>query len=136
MFGRNASVGAVSLHSARPKFEGSAEKSPARSEPGTGTSSGFVNLPVSDHAAFRIRRLEAMVQRLLEERLDDDQVGGTDETIFRGSFRGDWARRMAVRADYAKISGDGATNIDFDRNSVSDAQWAFFRASSGRPTPT
>ena len=31
----------------------------------------------------------------------------------------DWV----VRADYAKTTGDGATNIDFDRSSVTDTQW-------------
>ena len=48
-------------------------------------------------------------------------VGGTDDTILRGSFRTEVGPlEWVFRADYAKISGDGATNIDFDRSSVSD----------------
>ena len=135
LFGRNASVGAVSFHTARPKlgdFSGQAS-----GEIGNGDRyklSGFVNVPVGDHAAFRIAGSQQWFDGYWRNRLDGDQVGGTNDTILRGSFRGEWGPvEWLVRADLAKISGDGATNIDFDRHSVSDAQWAFFSAFLGAP---
>jgi len=135
LFGRNASVGAVSLHSARPRFDRVSGE--INGEVGNGDRyklSGFVNLPVNDHAAFRIAGSQQWFNGYWKNRLDGKQVGGTDETILRGSFRGEWGPvEWLVRADYAKVSGDGATNIDFDRNSVSDAQWAFFSGFLGAP---
>jgi len=135
LFGRNASVGAVSFHTARPKFDRlSGEVS---GEIGNGDRyklTGVVNLPVGDHAAFRIAGSQQWFGGYWKNRLDGDQVGGTDDTVLRGSFRGEWGPvEWLVRADYAKITGDGATNIDFDRDSVSNAQWAFFSAFLGAP---
>ena len=135
LFGRNASVGAVSFHTARPKlgdFSGE-----VTGEIGNGDRykmSGYVNLPVGDNAAFRIAGSQQWFGGYWRNRLDGDQVGGTDDTVLRGSFRSEWGPvEWLVRADYAKITGDGATNIDFDRDSVSDAQWAFFSGFLGAP---
>ena len=135
LFGRNASVGAVSLHSARPKFDRLGGE--VIGEIGNGDRyklTGFVNVPVGANAAFRIAGSQQWFKGYWHNRLDGDQVGGTDESILRGSFRGEWGPvEWLVRADYAKTTGDGATNIDFDRDSVSDAQWAFFSAFLGAP---
>ena len=135
LFGRNASVGAVSFHTARPKFGDTYGE--VTGEIGTGDRykvSGVVNLPVGENAAFRIAGSQQWFDGYWNNEFDDEQVGGTDETIVRGSFRGEWGPiEWLVRADYAKIAGDGATNIDFDRNSVSDAQWAIFSGLLGAP---
>lgn len=125
LFGRNASVGAVSLHSARPKYDRLGGE--VTGEVGTGDRfklTGVLNVPVNDHAAFRIAGSQQWFNGYWHNNLDDKQVGGADETILRGSFRGEWGPvEWLVRADYAHTIGDGATNIDFDRHSVSDAQW-------------
>ena len=94
--------------------------------------SGFVNVPVSDQAAFRIAGSQQWFKGYWHNDFDDSQVGGIDETILRGSFRAEIGPfEWIVRADYAKLGGDGATNIDFDPTSVSPAQLAFFRAFLG-----
>ena len=135
LFGRNASVGAVSFHTAQPKFGDLSGE--VTGEIGNGDrykASGYVNLPVGENAAFRFAGSQQWFKGYWHNELDDKQVGGTDDTILRGSFRGEVGPvEWIVRADYSKLSGDGATNIDFDRDSVSDAQWAAFSTMLGAP---
>jgi iron complex outermembrane receptor protein len=135
LFGRNASVGAVSFHTARPKFGDLSGE--VTGEIGNGDrykASGYVNLPVGENAAFRFAGSQQWFKGYWHNELDDKQVGGTDDTILRGSFRGEVGPvEWIFRADYSKLSGDGATNIDFDRDSVSDAQWNFFSTVLGAP---
>jgi len=135
LFGRNASVGAVSFHTAQPKFgEAFGEMT---GEIGNGNryrAYGFINVPVGDKSAFRFAASQQWFKGYWHNDFDDKQVGGTDDSILRGSFRTEQGPiEWVFRADYAKISGDGATNIDFDRGSVSDAQWTFFSTVLGAP---
>ncbi len=135
LFGRNASVGAVSFHTAQPRYGDFSGE--VTGEIGNGNrykASGYVNVPVGETAAFRFAGSQQWFKGYWHNELDGDQVGGTDDTILRGSFRGETGPiEWVVRADYAKMSGDGATNIDFDRDSVSDAQWNFFSGFLGAP---
>ncbi|HEU0311596.1 MAG TPA: TonB-dependent receptor [Sphingomicrobium sp.] len=135
LFGRNASVGAVSFHTARPKYGDFSGE--VTGEIGNGDRykvTGFVNVPVGENAAFRFAGSQQWFNGYWHNELDGKQVGGTDDTILRGSFRGEAGPvEWVFRADYAKLQGDGATNIDFDRSSVSDAQWNFFSAFLGAP---
>jgi len=125
LFGRNASVGAVSFHTAQPKFgEAFGEMT---GEIGNGNryrAYGFINVPIGEKSAFRFAGSQQWFKGYWHNKLDGKQVGGTDDSILRGSFRTEQGPvEWVFRADYAKVSGDGATNIDFDRNSVSDTQW-------------
>jgi iron complex outermembrane receptor protein len=135
LFGRNASVGAVSFHTAQPRFDDFSGE--MTGEVGNGDRqklSGYVNVPVSEHAAFRFAGLQQWFKGYWHNRLDGRQVGGTDDTVLRGSFRAEAGPfEWVLRADYAKIKGDGATNIDFDRTSVSPGQWAAFSTFLGAP---
>ncbi len=135
LFGRNASVGAVSFHTAQPKYGDFSGE--VTGEIGNGDrykAYGYVNVPVGDKAAFRFAGSQQWFKGYWHNDFDDKQVGGTDDTILRGSFRGETGPvEWVFRADYAKLKGDGATNIDFDRSSVSAAQWNFFSAFLGAP---
>jgi iron complex outermembrane receptor protein len=135
LFGRNASVGAVSFHTARPKFGDFSGE--VTGEIGNGDRyklTGFINVPVGENSAFRIAGSQQWFNGYWHNDFDDKQVGGTDDSILRGSFRTEVGPvEWVFRADYAKLKGDGATNIDFDRSSVSDAQWNFFSAFLGAP---
>lgn len=135
LFGRNASVGAVSFHTARPKFGDFSGE--VTGEIGNGDRyklTGFINVPVGENSAFRIAGSQQWFNGYWHNDFDDKQVGGTDDSILRGSFRTEVGPvEWVFRADYAKLNGDGATNIDFDRSSVSDAQWNFFSAFLGAP---
>ena len=135
LFGRNASVGAVSFHTARPKLGDFGGE--VTGEIGNGDrykTSGYINVPVGDKAAFRLAGSQQWFKGYWRNEFDGEQVGGTDDTILRGSFRAEVGPvEWIFRADYARLQGDGATNIDFDRSSVSDAQWAFFSTVLGAP---
>jgi iron complex outermembrane receptor protein len=137
LFGRNASVGAVSFHTARPKYGDLSGE--VTGEIGNGDrykASGYVNLTVGENAAFRFAGSQQWFKGYWHNELDGKQVGGTDDTILRGSFRGEVGPvEWIFRADYSKLNGDGATNIDFDRNSVSNAQWNFFTVTAGLGAP-
>jgi len=120
LFGRNASVGALSLHSAAPKLGDLSGR--ITGEVGSFDrfkADGFVNVPVGDHAAFRFAGLHQSLQGPWHNKLDGKRYGGTTDNVFRGSFRAevgpvDWV----FRADYSKISGDGIPDIELDKNSV------------------
>ena len=135
LFGRNASVGAVSFHTARPKYGDFSGE--VTGEIGNGERykvSGYVNVPVGENAAFRFAGSQQWFNGYWHNDFDHHQVGGTDDTILRGSFRGETGPvEWIVRADYAKLKGDGATNIDFDRSSISDAKWNAFSGFLGAP---
>jgi iron complex outermembrane receptor protein len=135
LFGRNASVGAVSFHTARPKYGDLSGE--VTGEVGNGDryrAYGYINVPVGDKAAFRFAGSQQWFGGYWHNNLDDKQVGGTDDTILRGSFRGEVGPvEWIFRADYSRISGDGATNVDFDRSSVSTDQWNFFSGFLGAP---
>jgi len=121
LFGRNASVGALSLHSAAPRLNDLSGRVTA--EVGTGDRyklDGFVNVPVGQNAAFRFAGLHQWFQGYWHNKLDGKTYGGTDDTVLRGSFHGkagafDWV----FRADYSKIKGDGVTDIELDKDSIS-----------------
>ena len=121
LFGRNASVGALSLHSAAPRFNDLSGRVTA--EVGTGDRykiDGYVNLPVSENAAFRFAGLHQWFQGYWHNKLDGKTYGGTDDTVLRGSFHGQWGPLDWVfRADYSKVKGDGVTDIELDKNSIS-----------------
>ncbi len=130
LFGRNASVGALSLHSAAPQFNNLSGRITA--EAGTGDRykvDGFVNVPVGSDAAFRFAGLHQTFQGYWHNKLDGKTYGGTDDTVLRGSFHAkvgafDWV----FRADYSKITGDGIPDIELDKNSISPNQLARLQA--------
>jgi iron complex outermembrane receptor protein len=135
LFGRNASVGAVSFHTARPKYGDFGGE--VTGEIGNGDrykASGYINVPVGEKAAFRFAGSQQWFNGYWHNELDGKQVGGTDDTTLRGSFRGEVGPvEWIFRADYSKISGDGVTNIDFDRSSVSNQGWTNFITKLGAP---
>ena len=130
LFGRNASVGALSLHSAQPRLgEVSAR---VTGEIGTGDRrkvDGYLNLPVGDNMAVRVAGLHQNFQGYWHNKLDDKTYGGTTDDVFRASFRGqfgpvDWV----LRADYSNIAGDGIPDLELDRNSISEVQFNRLKA--------
>ena len=125
LFGRNASVGALSLHSTQPRLgEVSAR---VTGEIGTGDrykADGYLNLPIGDNMAVRVAGLHQNFQGYWHNKLDDKTYGGTTDDVFRASFRAqvgplDWV----LRADYSNMAGDGIPDIELDRNSVSELQY-------------
>ncbi|WP_380878579.1 TonB-dependent receptor [Sphingomonas sp. DBB INV C78] len=136
LFGRNASVGALSLHSATPKQDFSGR---VTGEIGNGDRyklDGYVNMPIDDNMAVRVAGMGQWFGGYWKNHLDGKQYGGTDDIALRGSFRGQFGDfEWIVRADYSEIKGDGFTNIDFDEKSVSPTQLATLQARLGGQLP-
>jgi iron complex outermembrane receptor protein len=136
LFGRNASVGALSLVTAVPKNETSAR---ITGEAGTGNRyklDGYVNIPLSDHAAFRVAALHQWFKGYWHNKLDGKTYGGHDDTQARASFRLDSGPiEWIARADFTKTTGNGMANLDFDANSVSAVQLARLKAGLGGNLP-
>ncbi|MET0588128.1 MAG: TonB-dependent receptor [Novosphingobium sp.] len=136
LFGRNASVGAFSLHSATPEDDFSGR---VTGEIGNGDRyklDGYVNVPINENHAIRIAGMGQWFGGYWKNALDGKQYGGTDDLSFRGTYEGHFGDlEWIVRGDYSEIKGDGFTNVDFDANSVSPAQLAALRTRLGGQLP-
>ena len=136
LFGRNASVGALSLHTATPRNEFSAR---VTGEIGNGDRyklDGYVNVPVSDNVAVRVAGMSQWFGGYWTNALDGKQYGGVDDQALRGSVKAEFGNFEWIgRVDYSHSSGDGFTNLDFDPTTVSEAQLEGLRARLGGQLP-
>ncbi|MFV0644793.1 MAG: TonB-dependent receptor [Sphingomonadaceae bacterium] len=129
LFGRNASVGALSLRSALPDDEFSGEVTGEIGSFDRYKLSGHVNVPVGDNVAVRLAGMGQWYDGPWENRLDGETYGGSDDMSFRGTVRAELGDlEWIVRGDYTKLKGDGVSNFDFDPASVSPARLAFIQA--------
>jgi iron complex outermembrane receptor protein len=108
LFGRNASVGALSLHSAAPKdyFDGQLS-----AEYGTGERykvDGFVNVPVSSDLSLRFAGNGEVFGGLYTNRLDGRRIGGVNTFAGRVSAKWTVASNLTdtIRMDYASRPGN------------------------------
>ena len=113
LFGRNASVGAISITTALPtdKLEGSAAV-----EAGSGQryrGEVVANLPATDTLAFRAAALVQKFGGYWHQDPTGQRFGGTNTYSFRLTGRYEIAPHLTwiVRGDYAKQTGDGWYNI-------------------------
>jgi iron complex outermembrane receptor protein len=129
LFGRNASVGALTLRSALPQDEFSGEVAGEYGSFNRYKISGHVNVPLSEKIAVRLAGMGQWYDGPWENRLDGKSYGGSDDFAFRGTIKADLGNvEWIVRGDYTKLKGDGVANFDFDANSVSPARLAFLQA--------
>jgi len=136
LFGRNASVGALSLHTATPKRDLSAS---VTGEIGNGDRykvSGYINAPLTNNISLRVAGLGQWFGGYWHNQLDGKQYGGMDDVATRATLKGDFGKlTWIIRGDYSRSSGDGVTNQGFEANSVSAAQLAAFKARLGGTLP-
>ncbi|MCW6533827.1 TonB-dependent receptor [Sphingomonas lycopersici] len=129
LFGRNASVGALSISSALPRNEFSGEVTGEIGSFDRYKLSGFVNVPLTDNVSARFAGMGQWYQGPWKNRLDGKRYGGSDDMSFRGTVKGDFGNlEWIVRGDYTRLDGDGVSNFDFDPRSVSPARLAFIQA--------
>jgi iron complex outermembrane recepter protein len=135
LFGRNASVGALSLRSALPRNEFSGEVAAEYGSFNRYKLSGHVNAPLSENIAVRLAGMGQWYDGPWKNRLDGKTYGGSDDYAFRGTIKADLGNvEWIVRGDYTKMKGDGVANFDFDAASVSPARLAFLQvAFNGGP---
>lgn len=129
LFGRNASVGALSLRAAQPKNEFSGEVAAEVGSFDRYRLQGHVNVPLSDNVAVRLAGMAQWFGGPWVNRLDGENYGGSDDFSLRGTIKAELGNlEWIVRADYTKLKGDGVANFDFDPASVSPARLDFLRA--------
>ncbi len=129
LFGRNASVGALSLRSALPEDSFSGQVSGEIGSFDRYKLSGHVNIPLGQNVAMRLAGMGQWYEGPWVNRLDGKRYGGSDDMSFRGTIKADLGNvEWIVRGDYTRLDGDGVANFDFDANSVSAARLAFIQA--------
>ncbi len=129
LFGRNASVGALSLRSALPRNEFSGEVSGEVGSFDRYKVSGFVNVPLGENVAARFAGMGQWYKGPWRNRLDGKSYGGSDDFALRGTVRAELGSlEWIVRADYTKLDGDGVANFDLDAASISPARLSFLKA--------
>ena len=135
LFGRNASVGALSLRTAQPRNEFSGEIAAEAGSFDRYKLSGHVNAPLGDNVSVRLAGMGQWYKGPWINRFDGKTYGGSDDYAFRMSVKADLGKvEWLVRADYSKQKGDGFAAFDFDPASVSPARLAFLKATfSGGP---
>lgn len=129
LFGRNASVGALSLRSALPRDEFSGEVAGEYGSFNRYKLSGHVNVPLAENVAVRLAGMGQWYEGPWQNRLDGKTYGGSDDIAFRGTLRADLGNvEWVVRGDYTEMKGDGVANFDFEAGSISPARLAFLQA--------
>lgn len=129
LFGRNASVGALSFRTAQPKSEFSGAFD---AEYGTGSRyklSGNVNVPLEENLALRVAAMGQWNKGLWLNKLDGKTYGGSDDYAGRATLKVDTSNLIwLVRADYSHSDGDGYSPTEFRYDTISVAQVAAFDA--------
>lgn len=129
LFGRNASVGALSLRSALPRDEFSGEVAGEIGSFDRYKLSGQVNVPLSENVAVRLAGMGQWYKGPWENRLDGKRYGGSDDVSFRASLKAEFGNvEWVLRGDYTRMDGDGVANFDFDPASVAPARLDFLKA--------
>ncbi|HYJ52166.1 MAG TPA: TonB-dependent receptor [Allosphingosinicella sp.] len=136
LFGRNASVGALSLHTATPVNHFAAQLTGEIANGDRYRTEGFINAPLSDNVAVRVAGMSQWFGGYWTNARDGSQLGGVDEQAIRAALRADFGNiEWIVRGDYNHSSGDGFVNLDFDPNTVSPATLAALQTRLGGQLP-
>ena len=135
LFGRNASVGALSIRSALPENEFSGEVSAEAGSFDHYKLSGHINVPLGENVSARVAAMGQWYDGPWKNRYDGKTYGGSDDVAVRGTVKAEFGNlEWIVRGDYTRLDGDGVVNFDFDPASVAPARLAFLRAAfSGGP---
>jgi iron complex outermembrane receptor protein len=116
IFGRNASAGAISVHTGSPTNELSA-KINAQAETGELYKlDSFVNVPVSDNVAFRLAALGQNFGGYWHNTTTGRRFGGVDTRALRLSMKADITPSLTwiVKADAQRVFGNGYINYQLD----------------------
>lgn len=128
LFGRNASVGAVSFKTAEPEHTFSGLLSAQADSFGAVNLNGRLNLPVSDAVATRFSVLYDHTDGFGRNAITGKRVGSNTTFSVRGGVSLDLSDnlRWLVRADYQHQTGDGTTPITVVADTVTPTAAANF----------
>ena len=138
LFGRNATTGALQVHTRAPSFSG--VEGDATFEVGNYGAyklAGAVNVPLSDTFAMRFAGLSDGHDGYWTNRLNGKTVGDRESQAGRISAR--WQitddLEWTIRGDYAQVGGDGAAPLEVDTRTATAAQLAAFTTRLGGNPP-
>lgn len=139
LFGRNATVGALSVNTHAPDLGGfSAKVAGQVGRFGERQVDGMVNLPVNERFALRVAALATETDGYVHNRLDGKTYGRNDTIAGRLSAK--WRVTDDLtwigRVDYARTTGDGVNFTQVDTSTATAAQLAAFSARLGGNPPT
>lgn len=139
LFGRNATVGALSVRTHGPDLSGfGGQFALQASSHGGREGVAIVNLPVSDRFGLRIAAIGSSTDGFVENRLDG-QTYGENSTV-AGRVSAKWLITddvtWTLRAEYAQTTGDGVVANPVDISTATPAQLGAFTFRLGGNTPT
>lgn len=128
LFGRNASVGAISIHTAEPGTQTEGSASLELGNYGRVRAKGMVNLPVSDTFQTRFSGLYDRFDGYGHDLLRDERVGNNETISLRGAMRWEISPSLTwlVRGDYQHQNGDGISPTTVAADTVTPAFAANF----------
>src|SRR5215472_5387917 len=136
LFGRNATVGAIALHTRAPSLSAdSAEMSAEAGGYGARKVEGIVNVAAGHGLAVRLAGFGSHDDGWIKDLADGTTHGGADTVAARLSLRAaptaslDWT----IRVDYAKTDGDAFHLTQVDIATATPAQLALYSARSTVP---
>lgn len=137
LFGRNATVGAISLRTHAPGDSLAGKLSAEAGAYGTYKAEGMINVPVNDRMALRFAATATDTDGYIKNRLDGHTYGRSDTVAGRASAKWSVTDNLTwtVRVDYARTNGDGVALNQVDTSTASAAQLANFAARVGTPAP-
>jgi iron complex outermembrane receptor protein len=135
LFGRNATVGAISLRTHAPGPDFGAKVSAEVGAFGSHKGEAMVNAPISDRLALRLAVTASDTDGYIRNRLDGKTYGWSDTVAGRASAKLKVTDNLTwtVRVDYARTNGDGVPLNQVDTSTASAAQLAAYAARIGTP---
>lgn len=137
LFGRNATVGAISLRTNAPAPRFGAKVAAEAGSYGTFKGEGMINVPVGETFAVRFAGVATDTDGYIKNRQDGKTYGQSDTVAGRLSAKWDVSDNLTwtVRADYARTNGDGVPLNQVDTSTATPQQLANFAARVGLPAP-
>ena len=135
LFGRNATVGALSLRTTAPGHNFAARAAVEAGSYGAKKIEGMVNLPVSERLALRLAAQANETDGYAKNLLDGRTYGAGDTVATRASAKFDVTNDISWvgRLDYARSNGDGYALNVVDTSTASPAQLAAYASRIGAP---
>ena len=127
LFGRNATVGALSIRSTAPSTSGQSGSIIAEAGSyGTSKVEGIFNQPLSQTFAARVAAYHAQTDGFITNRSDGQKYGSRNDDVARLSVKGELTPAIGWtgRVDYARSTGDGFAGNQLDTNTMTPSQIA------------
>ncbi len=137
LFGRNASVGAISIHTAEPTADSEGAGTLEVGNYGRIRAKALLNLPVSATTATRFAALYDRFEGYGYDLLRGERVGDNTTFSLRGAVRSELTPTLTwlLRGDYQRQRGDGISPTTVDASTVTPTFAANFAARLNGLTP-